>query len=467
MGALFSCCNKLSNELDEKLVESAVNAPTEPDKCTEGTGELQKRIPSAISMNYINNTDNLIEDNEKKSKKRNVPITNYEIFPYLRHHLIDFRYDPEFVISQDPSISIVVGEHKSFSLALFGDTDTGKTTFFNQFRLCIEDFSDNERKSYISRIIVIIIDTIQQVVQNLRSNNQIVDFENEDLIEELLDIKVKDVRKNTQMTPNLLDKLLTIWNDPVISTNYEQKWKPLHLCQFIPFFISKVSDYKNPGYLPTNEEILKVRMATINNNLNNRFTDDNPLTHSLPIAVSPQILDININLLNVLFKDAGGMQKQRNKWPEISFEGCLFFVSLGDYNQAPIVDDTTTSSNNQNAAHTYRIQESIQIFHETVQNFFNQPHVPLYVIFTKYDLFVEDIQNNPDSFRQVFPQYEGEIEPDLCQKFIANLLVKDALECKRDLHIKICTSQNLLIKDSVFEVISRIINNILSLKKKM
>lgn len=464
-----SCCScfKSNPELQDILItdENPAGIPTNPDEDEEIT-TTNKII---VHQNSMTNTiiAQFYDNNASTSSS-----TDYTLFPFLKRHLIDIKFDLNKDHFEMPPIGTVRDDSNSYSIVLFGDTDTGKTTFFNQFRLYIDDFSESERKSYTLRIIASIILSIQKIYAYLKNQETPVNFENEKLIEEINEIKVDEMRKTYSVPSDLFDKIVSVWNEKIILETYSEQWKALHLCQFVPDFISKISKYRAADYIPENSEILQTKICTINNNINNRISDENYLSTST-LATSPQMLAFSFRDMVLLLRDAGGEKSHRDKWKSFTFDSGFFFVSLADFNQKPLEvsfeqtdlkatsSTESTESSGKDQVNDFQIFESLRIFKQTIRKYFVGPQKPLFVILTKYDIFKNIISKDQKCFTTVFPDFTGDsTDSDQCQKYIGNMFAKVAQECNPELKINICTSIDCLSQTLVFQVTKKIVKKI-------
>lgn len=458
MGSCCSCSKK-NIDLQDILIENA--SPPLPNGVEDNIDKkpINKII---VQSNSVTNTIVAFVDVDAVNKK-----TDFKKFPFLKNNLIEINSRKD--LFKMPPIGTIHDEDNIYSLALFGDTDTGKTTFFNQFRLYIDDFSPSERKSYTLRIYVTILEAIQKVYNEVKNKDKFANFENEDLIQELNDIKINELRKTYSVPLDFCDKVISVWNDPLISKAYSEQWIPLHLCQYVPDFISKISKFKAANYVPENTEILRTKICTINNNIHNRISDD--LLSSSALSTSPQMCALSFCEMELLLRDAGGLKSQRDKWKNFTFDAGFFFVSLADFNQ-PVLNDgdsnqsnktsnDNTEENDEKNDQNLQIFESLKIFKDIIPKFFPGPQKPLFVLLTKYDSFIDIISKDPKCFTNVFPDFDGNItDPDQCQKYIGNLFAKHAKSINPDLKLKICTSINCLDQISVFQVTKKIVKQI-------
>lgn len=456
-----SCCSCLKQNIE--IQDVLIREDDNPEGFPVDNGQAMNMPvnPSNSTTNIVTFVDGNLTSSSSECQK----------FPFLKNRLINIPYNLKKEDYTLPPIGTVLDESNSYSIVFFGDTDTGKTTFFNQFRLYIDDFTESERKSYVLRIMVSIIESIQKIYAYLKNNDKSVSFQNENLIDEINQMKTEELRKSYTIPQELFGKLSTVWKDPLISDTFSENWAKLHLCQFVPEFITKMSTYEESNYVPENTEILQTKMCTINNNINNRINDENYL-ETATLQTSPQMLAFSYRDMILLLRDAGGSKLHRDKWKNFTYDGGFFFVSLGDFNQ-PVLNDPNESkiatnsssesinSNDDKHENEFQIFESLSIFKKTITKFFPGPQKPLFVLLTKFDLFEKIIQNDSECFKKVFPDFDGDVSsPDQCQKYIANLFAKAAQECNPDLKINICTTIDCLNQTSVFLITKKIVKKL-------
>ena len=363
--------------------------------------------------------ENLVNDHKKgKAKVKNDP----------------FDDKSNFIISVDTEFKDVVGNStiniapissdvNSYQIILLGDEKSGKTTFMKNFLIKLNKFNDEEQNKIINEILLSLLTTIQKCVSFLRSVDKFPNFENEDLIDELNENgPQKDIKE-------FIEKIISVWNDPLINDCYEKNCKKLDLPPYIPFFISKLTQYSPTKYRVSEEEILKLYSKTT------KFP-------TLSFAFEEH---------NISLRDSCGDFRKFSIDP--NFDTGLFFVPIGDY------DEISTSTQNP------KIIDSINLYKETVAKLFKNANKSIFIIFTKYDLFLEKIKNDPEPFSKIFPESSNLNEDqdifnplyaEQCQNFLAEKFEKESKEIDPKLRFKVCISINSLNSESIIELLHQI-----------
>ncbi|OHT01308.1 hypothetical protein TRFO_31899 [Tritrichomonas foetus] len=451
MGAALDCCLKPNGELLDALVKKSLQKPTEVDEI----GEIENlNIESFLLSNSIEFTDK-------------INPTLYKIAPLTK-----------FAKNQ---ISIII----------LGNKNSGKSTFLRQFKLQADSFTDKERHSIICDIVFTFLDSIKKLVSRIRKENKFVNFENEDLIEELIGFNPRKF----EISPFLFDEIVYVWNDPIIINGYKKYCEELCLNRFIPFFFAKINDYKNSEYLPSNEEILKMNSYTANyelfsfnlaksethqNHINQNQGENsiekgqieyskigqNPVEGEIERRMEKS-WDISKELVrnednekkekklknkkkengyNISLFDVSGKIFSRKNYKNIKFNCIFFFVSLGDFNLM-MADSSENSRLN--------IFNDLDYFNELFDKFLYDSSNPIVVVFTKLDVFREKIENNSGLFKNVFPEFKGDsTNVNECQLFVAKLFLTAAARKNHRLFFRFSKSVDCFNKESVFDTVN-------------
>lgn len=141
------------------------------------------------------------------------------------------------------------------------------------------------------------------------------------------------------------------------------------------YYFDKIENFARPGYVCTDEDILKGRIKTT--------------------GITETTFNIGSSKFKVL--DAGGQRSERRKWIHC-FEGItavLFVLAVSEYDQMLFEDERVN-----------RMHESIMLF-DTLLNSRWFSDTPFILFLNKIDLFEEKVARSP--IRQFFPGYQGRI----------------------------------------------------------
>uniref|UniRef100_A0A914RMQ4 Uncharacterized protein n=1 Tax=Parascaris equorum TaxID=6256 RepID=A0A914RMQ4_PAREQ len=134
----------------------------------------------------------------------------------------------------------------------------------------------------------------------------------------------------------------------------------------IASFLDSLERIYDPKYIPTEQDILHTRVATMG------------------------VIEVTFTMKNKIWRvfDVGGQRSQRKKWIHCfdDAKAVIFVAALSEYDQLLSEDNATN-----------RIQESLQLF--------------------KQDLFMEKIGKGR-SLKIAFPEYSGPETYEACSKYI-------------------------------------------------
>ncbi|OHS97982.1 hypothetical protein TRFO_09137 [Tritrichomonas foetus] len=299
------------------------------------------------------------------------------------------------------------------TIALFGPQISGKSTFFKQFCLMLNEFSDIEREAVALSIRYNIIESIQQIVYfAIKKYNFLIDDE----VSYLLKINKYDEKFSHQM----INDIKSLWNNDVIQQSYKEI-RILDICDNLDYLMS-VFDSDD---LPSNETVIRNRIRT----------------------TGLREIKFYINNLDVTLLDIGGEKCEQKKWNRFNFDIGMFFVSLSDFdclddfiefdnhneinintNKNNIADNNVNNSNTSNnnvgddkINNTYESENeklrnsmnkkenlmifmTFELFRKTLKEIFKEKLL-LFVVFNKLDLFREKMKENPNTFIDVFPEF--------------------------------------------------------------
>jgi hypothetical protein len=170
---------------------------------------------------------------------------------------------------------------------------------------------------------------------------------------------------------DIKDNLIKCWNDEAFKEAYKEK-SNLQIFDGSDYFLGKLSELKK-DYSPTLTDLIYTRRKTIGIN------------------------DIKFEKKGITFKllDVGGQKNERKKWDQIAEETDMIFhlSSLNDYHKKMYEDNKTN-----------RLIDNLNTFKSTIDSsLFKSCKVVL--IFSKYDLFVQDLKNYP--FKDYFDDFKG------------------------------------------------------------
>ncbi|XP_050327079.1 guanine nucleotide-binding protein subunit alpha-14-like [Bactrocera neohumeralis] len=266
-------------------------------------------------------------------------------------------------------------------LLLLGTGEAGKSTFFKQMHINYGGgFSTAARLEY-KRVIHQNILTAMQSMLNAMNVLRI----SYDKIENALmanSILIANVEAVTEMDDMTLSAIKCLWADTGVQQCYERR-REYQIIDSAKYFLDMLDRVTRPGYIPTDDHILRSRVVTTEivehvfdtqQNKTKRTSNKRPL-------------------LRVI--DVGGQRSERRKWLQCFDEvtALIFLASLSEYDQ-------TLSE----AKGLSRMEESKSLFRAILStSYFRKSSIILFL--NKQDLLEEKIMTS--HLVDYYPEYEG------------------------------------------------------------
>ncbi|XP_037826580.1 guanine nucleotide-binding protein subunit alpha-11-like [Lucilia sericata] len=277
---------------------------------------------------------------------------------------------------------------KDIKLLLLGTGESGKSTFIRQMRILYDNgFSDEERLHHIKLIYENIFSSMKNMIAAMELLK--IDYEkSENATENALLINKVSFNCDTDLKEPYLSAIKQLWNDKGIQKCYLRR-NEYQLNDSTKYYLDDIDRIALPDYVPTNQDILRVRQATTG------------------------LIDYNFQVKNVKFRitDVGGQRSERRKWMHCfdNVKAILFLVAISEYDQVLKEDE-----------HRNRLKESFKVF-ESVSNFFQGISIILFL--NKIDLFAEKIMySHLDEF---FPEFKGpRCDYEAASKFILDMFLQ-------------------------------------------
>ncbi|XP_047228360.1 guanine nucleotide-binding protein G(q) subunit alpha-like isoform X2 [Girardinichthys multiradiatus] len=275
---------------------------------------------------------------------------------------------------------------RQFKLLLLGTGESGKSTFIKQMRIIHgRGYSDEDRRGFTRLIYENIFTAMQAMIQAMSTLQISYKYEHNEVNADL--VSGVDVENVQTLTNPYVDALKSLWSDPGIQECYTRR-REYQLSDSTKYYLSDLPRIADSAYLPTQQDILRVRVATTG------------------------ITEYPFDLENVVFRmvDVGGQRSERRKWIHC-FEkvtSIMFLVALSEYDQVLL------ESSREN-----RMEESIALF-ETITRYewFEESSIILFL--NKIDLLEEKIMYS--HLADYFPEYKGPPQDAQAgQKFILDM----------------------------------------------
>jgi len=256
-----------------------------------------------------------------------------------------------------------------YKLLLLGAGESGKSTLFKQMiAIYGTGFSDKERKNFIAPIHMNTLSAMQALIHAAPKYGGPI------LCTDAYEF-VRDMSPEDSITPAKAAYFKALWADPGIQKAYENRSK-FQLIDSAPYFFSQIDILSSPDFLPTMQDVFRVRVRTTG------------------------IVEMDFVIDNNKFKmfDVGGQRNERKKWIHCfeNVTAVLFVGVLSEYDLTLFEDDTMN-----------RFEETLNIFEEICNSqWFSKTSIILFL--NKRDVFEEKIKTVPLQLCPILKDYTGE-----------------------------------------------------------
>jgi GTPase SAR1 family protein len=262
-------------------------------------------------------------------------------------------------------------------LLLLGAGESGKSTLFKQMiTLYGTGFSEKEKRTYIAVINKNIMACSEELAkqsvelskQEEYSRCKVQNPKAQEVVQFFLDRKEEEVT----MTTEIVQRVKTLWTDPAIQATYALRSK-FQLNDSAQYFFDKIDQVAEPGYIPSEQDLLHARIRTT--------------------GIIENDFIIEKNRFKMI--DVGGQRNERKKWIHC-FEGVtavLFVVDISAYDRVLYEDEKVN-----------RLIESLNLFENICNSrWFRDTSIILFL--NKSDIFKDKIKEVPLSV--LFTDYTG------------------------------------------------------------
>ncbi|VDD89519.1 unnamed protein product [Enterobius vermicularis] len=261
---------------------------------------------------------------------------------------------------------------REVKLLLLGAGESGKSTIVKQMKIIHETgYSDEERKAYKP---VVYSNTIQSMMAIIRAMGQLkIDFSHPARSDDARQFfMLAQSCDEGELPPELAVCMKRLWQDHGVQECFMRS-REYQLNDSAPYYLNYLDRISQPGYVPTQDDVLRTRVKTTG------------------------IVETHFTYKDLHFKmfDVGGQRSERKKWIHC-FEGVtaiIFCVAMSEYDMRLAEDDEMN-----------RMVESMKLFDSICNNkWFTDTSIILFL--NKKDLFEEKIRKSPLTL--CFPEYTG------------------------------------------------------------
>ncbi|KAH7710196.1 guanine nucleotide-binding protein G(i) subunit alpha-1 [Aphelenchoides avenae] len=272
---------------------------------------------------------------------------------------------------------------REVKLLLLGAGESGKSTIVKQMKIIHETgFSDEERRAFRP---VVYSNTIQSMTAILRAMDQLkISFGDPARSDDARQFfHLAESAPKGELPAELAAVMKRLWADPGAQECFRRS-REYQLNDSAPYHLDSLDRVSQPGYIPTQDDVLRTRVMT-SGIVETHFT----------------YKDLHFKML-----DVGGQRSERKRWIHC-FEGVtaiIFCVALSEYDMV-LEEDSVTN----------RMRESMQLFDSICNNkFFEESSIILFL--NKMDVFEEKIRKSPLTI--CFPEYTGANTSDEAAAYI-------------------------------------------------
>jgi len=279
-------------------------------------------------------------------------------------------------------------------LVLLGGGECGKTTIFKQIQLLHgSGFSDEVRNDWISAVCSSPLRSMRAILSKADELGLEVDSAQKEAI-------LGQYQSLSKLSPEAAAAIKAMYESAAIQGLVADKEQKLDLDDNALYFLDKVEAMGESGFLPSTEDILKVRDPTR----------------------TIETLDFQYGKAKFRVIDVGGQRMERPKWNltgEIT--AVIFVCALTEYNQV-LREDIKQN----------RLKESINLFDIACNR--RYPDKPILLFLNKKDLFEQQIKET--DLKVCYPAYKGGCDYDAALDFIKGKFMNTRWDKTRPIYIK-------------------------------
>uniref|UniRef100_A0A8C5LK61 Guanine nucleotide-binding protein subunit alpha n=1 Tax=Leptobrachium leishanense TaxID=445787 RepID=A0A8C5LK61_9ANUR len=277
---------------------------------------------------------------------------------------------------------------RELKLLLLGTGESGKSTFIKQMRIIHgSGYSEEDKRGFTKLVYQNIFTAMQSMIRAMETLKILYKFEQNKA--NALVVREVDVEKVNSFEQPYVSAIKHLWTDPGIQECYDRR-REYQLSDSAKYYLTDVDRISKPGYLPTQQDVLRVRVPTTG------------------------IIEYPFDLENIIFRmvDVGGQRSERRKWIHCfeNVTSIMFLVALSEYDQVLVESD------NEN-----RMEESKALFRTIITYpWFQNSSVILFL--NKKDLLEDKIMYS--HLVDYFPEFDGpQRDAATAREFILKMFV--------------------------------------------
>jgi len=263
---------------------------------------------------------------------------------------------------------------KVIKMLLLGAGESGKSTIFKQMKIINkEGYSEKERQAFLG---IVHSNTVASMITLMEAFAKVEVAMPDDLSSLFETFKAQ--ADGEKLTPEGAATLKKMWEHAETQVVFERK-SEFQLNDSADYYFNDVDRLAQPGYIPTEQDVLRSRVRTTG------IVQSDFIIKSMPFSMF----------------DVGGQRNERRKWIHAfdNVQAVVFVAAISEYDQVLFEDETQN-----------RMEEALQLFDQIVNSkWFKATSMILFL--NKRDLFDMKFAKKPLS--KYFPEYDGpEFNPD-------------------------------------------------------
>jgi guanine nucleotide-binding protein G(i) subunit alpha len=308
-------------------------------------------------------------------------------------------------------------------LLLLGAGESGKSTLFKQM---ISIYGNGFTKQELEKFGVVIK---ENCIENM---NKIIDA-TETLAAKGMNTRistalanevkiVQSARQTQKITQDLVSAWRNLESDDGVKLALENRAK-FQLGDSALYFFVRLPALLEPSYLPSIEDVLRVRIKTTG------------------------VVETEFQLMDNKFKlfDVGGQRSERKKWIHCfeNVTGVIFVAAISEYDQVCAEDEKTN-----------RIQEALTLFYEICNSKY-LASTAMILFLNKEDILREKIRKVP--LTEYDPSFKGESTFESASRFFTERFLEQNQNPERAVYVHITCATNKDNVSLVFQTVKDIV----------
>ncbi|KAM8872913.1 guanine nucleotide-binding protein subunit alpha-14-like [Synchiropus picturatus] len=260
---------------------------------------------------------------------------------------------------------------RMLKLLLLGTGESGKSTFIKQMRIIHGGgYNDQERGRFAHSVYHNILTSIQSLINAMATLK--IDYADRGVISHAEKLSRVEPEQMSTLESWQVEAIKRVWSDAGVQRCYERR-REFQLLDSAKYYLSDVDRISQPSYVPTRDDILRVRVPTTG-------------IIEYPFKVKPVTFRI---------VDVGGQRAERRKWIHCfeNVTAIIFLAAISEY------DQVLSENKNEN-----RMLESLSLF-KIILTYPWFQDTSFIVFLNKTDLLEEKITTS--HLATYFPNYKG------------------------------------------------------------